>query len=673
MGLRSPISSEWLRKGRRVEDRKILHKILEDSSSWKISKRKLSETLFEKKLDLKPLPEVPMGADTINSVLGQSAVTEFVRVNKNDLSPTGNNLRQEVESLLPGNLTDLEASSLSYVLSRIAFDEIPAAFRWPVIPEGMDSLAAAMYTVNIIAQQTGNTVRWLLPVWTLKTNEYKLNQLKEVSNVLVSGDDDDIEEAMMTAKMNIEEFLGKDSFSGQDSLSVKLDSWRDTIENHKKSEDNLWESRKQFSQARKDGDGDPKVISDYEDEVQRLEKEVDKQSAKMKLNRLALEHEIQTLRTQNQLFTEWNIYSLHPAGPTSYKHEYLLKNIRHEVNIMGYTPLIKLCGFLRTSEQPGRPSASDLVKEVGLKQRMANYTLVRLGYLLSEHYLISPAALGLRYRYILTETQKPAVKSEGLIERLTMQMNDIYSGCTVHLEPISSDGPADDILPYRSLQLTVDSEILSMRLNLFDDREGLWDMTSAYETNPLKATTIKENSKWLYRTTNLLVQETPHLSPMELDLLGILHVFSGLRNSRRWLFEQLGYNQVTSRRYLKRLFDSKVLRLLYLPTLEYCGLPVGLIVGGMFRTQEIHKRVKDWMVSKLPFARVLNDGSSNMIAYLRLPADAVTTVRSMLREVFVSEATDWFISSVLANQTYKMTVFNRLYRADRDGWIDPWV
>jgi hypothetical protein len=433
------------------------------------------------------------------------------------------------------------------------------------------------------------------------------------------------------------------------------------------------ETRKQLSQARKNEDVEPKSIADYEVEVERLEKIASKHSDKMKQNSLALESEIQSLRTQNQLFTEWNINSLHPGGPTGYKHEYLLKNIRHEVNIMGYAPLVKLCRVLRTSEQSGRPSASDLVNELGFKQRMANYTLGRLGYVLSEHYLLSPAALGLRYRYILTRKQKPAVKSEGLIERLTMQVNDSYSGCTVHLEPISTRGPSDDQFPEDAIQFTVNSEMVSMRLNLFDDKEGIWDLTPAYETDPLKATKVKDDSNWLYRATDFLLQERPQLSPMELDILGILPVFRGLRNSRRWLFERLGYNQVTSRRYSKRMLDSKVMRLLYLPALEYCGLPVGLIIGGKFRTEKSRKLVMEWMISNLPFVRVLTDDSKHMIASLRLPADAITPVRSLLPEVFESEAADWFISSVISSQTYLMTVFHRLHKKDRNRWLDPWV
>jgi exonuclease VII small subunit len=530
-----------------------------------------------------------------------------------------------------------------------------------------------MYTINIIAKQTGNDVRWLLPIWTLKANEYKLSQLREVSEVLGSGNDHDIEDAMMSAKTNIEDFLGKDTFSGQDPLSDKIDSWRVAISNHKKSEEELKETRKQLAQVRRNIDVDPKKLSDYEAEVDRLEQIVSMHKETMRQNIQALEHEIQILMTQNQLFTEWNINSLHPAGPTAHKHEYLLKNIRNEINIVGYPPLNKICRILRTSEKPGRPSASDLIKELGLKQRMANYTLVRLGYLLSEYYLLSPASLGLRYRYILTEKQKPAVMSECLIERLTMQMNDDYSGCTVHLEPVSSKGPSDDQLPKNSIQLTANSEIVSMRLNLFNDKEGVWNMTPAYETDPLETTTMRDNSNWLLRNTTSELQDKPNLSPMELDILGILSVFRGLRSSRRWMFEQLGYNQVTSRRYTKRLLDTRLLRLLYLPALEYCGLPVGLIVGGKFRTEETRKLVMDWMISKLPFIRVLKDDSHNMIAYLRLPADAITTIRSILREVFVAEAPDWFISSVLSNQTYQMTVFHRLHRANREGWEDPWL
>jgi len=672
MGLKSRITSTWLRKGRRVEDRKILQKIMEDSSTWKASQKKLVETLFEKELGLNALPDEPFDAETINSILGQNTVTEKVRINKNNLTPYGADLRQMVESLLPKNLATIEASSLSYVMSRIVCDEIHTSFKWPVVPEGLDSLGAAIYTINIIAQQTDNNVKWLLPIWTLKADEYKLEQLKTISEVLPSGENEDIEDAMLKAKTNIEDFLGKDSFSGQDPLSDKIDSWRRTISNYYDTEEELKDARKELVQIRKNLDVEPKTISDKEAEIRRLESNLQKHNETIKQNNLVLEHEIQTMRAQNNLFTEWSIYSLHPGGPTAYKHESLLKNIRNEVNIMGYTPLVKLCRILQTSEQPGRPSATDLINELGLKQRMANYTLVRLGYILTEHYMLSPTSLGLRYRYIMTKNQKPGVMSDGLFERLTMQMNDNYSGCTAHLEPINSDGPSIDLIPEDAIQLTVDSEILSMRLNLFDVKEGVWDLSSSYDTNPLKAITMRDDADWLNRSTSSDPQDKEHLSPMELDILGILAVFRGLRNSRRWLFEQLEFNPVTSRRYPKRLLDSKYLRLLYLPSLEYCGLPIGLIVGGKFKNTEKRRLLVDWMVSQLPFVRVLKDDSKNVVAYLRLPADAITSVRGILREVFKSEATDWFISGIMSNQTYLMTVFHRLYGTKKSGWVDPW-
>jgi hypothetical protein len=113
------------------------------------------------------------------------------------------------------------------------------------------------------------------------------------------------------------------------------------------------------------------------------------------------------------------------------------------------------------------------------------------------------------------------------------------------------------------------------------------------------------------------------------------------------------------------------MRLLYLPALEYCGLPVGLIVGGKFKSEESHHLVKDWMISMLPFVRILTNDSKNLIAYLRIPADAITPVRSMLTVAFDSETTDWFISSIMSSQTYLMTVFHRLHREDR--WLDQWV
>ena len=180
MTLKPPVTIEWLRKGRRVEDLKILRRLIDASSEWKVDSGQLSENLFEENTGVNALPETPLDPSIINDILGQDSVTKIVRKNKNNITPSGSKLLKQVESLLPSNLTSLEMKSVSYILSRIITDEIISSFKWPVVPIGLDSLSAALYTINIITQVTGNKVRWLLPIWSLKADEFKLEILRSL-------------------------------------------------------------------------------------------------------------------------------------------------------------------------------------------------------------------------------------------------------------------------------------------------------------------------------------------------------------------------------------------------------------------------------------------------------------------------------------------------------------
>ncbi|MHA2026886.1 MAG: hypothetical protein ACW98U_13385 [Candidatus Thorarchaeota archaeon] len=672
MTLKLPVTVDWLRKGKRVSDMKILRKIIDDSSDWKASSSQLSKKLFEEKIGVTPLPGTPLDPTMINDILGQDSVTDIVRINKNNITPSGSKLLTQIASLLPSNLSLSEMKSLSYILSRIINDEVLSSFKWPVVPEGLDSLSAALYTINIITQVTGNKVRWLLPIWTLKAIDFKLETLR---GTLKKRDRyESREKSLIKAKDNIEKYLRKEKYSGQDPLSGKIDKWLGPIQSYLDKRKALKDAKRQLAQYRKGTDLEEAKINEFENQISKLAKAMANLASTIGKNDKLLESEILALRTSNQQLTEWTNYSLNPTGPLAFDHEYLLKNLRDDINILNYEPLIKMCEFLRNVEQPGPPSATDIKRVLGLKQRMANYSLARLGLLINERYIFSPSKLGLRYRYIFTKKQKPGVLSDALIERLTMSLNDSYSGCTVHMEPTRSEGPPDDILPDGAIQLLADSEDLSMRLDLFDEREQRWNLTPAHETDPLsKTTTRSRNSKWLFQSSDNSSHSVTHLSPTEIDNLGILSVSTGLRSSRKWLFEQLQFNPTTSRRYVKRMLDRNIFRLMYLPSLEYCGLPLGLIIGGQFNSENNRNLLRKWMISNLPFSRIFTDDSTSLIAYLRLPADAITPIRGILGETLEPEAKNWFVSAVLSNQTYHLTTFHRLAKETGDDWKDPWV
>ncbi|MFW9982653.1 MAG: hypothetical protein ACFFE3_12150, partial [Candidatus Thorarchaeota archaeon] len=694
--LRPRVTIDWLRKGRRVEDIKILRNLIDDSSDWKICTANLSETLFEKSFGLKPLLNAPQKNAIINDFLGQTAVSEYVRINKNDLLPNGETLLSQVQSLLPANLHSEKKRTLSYAFSRMIVEDTPSDITWPVVPIGLDSISAALFTINMISQLIGEKPRWLLPIWSQKVSEFKIEMLRlildfeqyeetskkgEIIDRLTSyrelvqistvaseefeeiDDEIDLEGIVNECKNCIETLLRMDSIlSRQDPLSAKLEKWRTTFRD---LEAELESASKDLSRKRKKKS--PTGVEAAETRVLTLQE-------KIRDNNKALEDEIHSLRTQNQQLTEWTNQTLHPDGISSSKHDFLIKNIRADLNILSYPPLVKMCSFLSNTERPGRPAASDIVKELDLKQRMAHYSLLRLGLLMNERYILNPRKLGLKYRHILTKKQKPGVLSDGLIERMILNTSDEYSGCTVHLEPTSSRGQPITLLPRDTIQLSTDSEIISLRMDLFNTKERKWDLDSAYKNDPLKESSARRRtSQWLFRTTDSPSSKPVHLTPTELDILGPISVFRGLRRSRKWLFENLGINALTARRYVKSLVRRKILRLLYMPNIEYCGLPVGLLVGGNFKSEKSRKMLINWMVSRLPYARILTDSSTQLVALLRVPIDAVTPLKGILdSKSFASETSQWFVSGIMSYRTYNLTAFHKL-TLENDGWSDPWI
>ncbi len=58
--------------------------------------------------------------------------------------------------------------------------------------------------------------------------------------------------------------------------------------------------------------------------------------------------------------------------------------------------------------------------------------------------------------------------SDGIVERMILSESS-YEGCAVHLEPERSQGPAYSLAP-NTIQMTVNSELVSMRMDLYDEK-----------------------------------------------------------------------------------------------------------------------------------------------------------------------------------------------------------
>ena len=128
--------------------------------------------------------------------------------------------------------------------------------------------------------------------------------------------------------------------------------------------------------------------------------------------------------------------------------------------------------------------------------------------------------------------------------------------------------------------------------------------------------------------------------------------------------------------FLRKMLDEKILRLLYVPALEYCGLPEGMLVVGEFKEHRSRESFIDWMTSRIPYVRVFTDKSTNMVANIRLPAYKTDVVGGVIREKLSEGSkkdritTRSFTARLRSYKTYHMTALQRL--SHENGFIDPW-
>jgi hypothetical protein len=353
-----------------------------------------------------------------------------------------------VKSLFPSNLSSAEAYTLSYVFSRFVLEDTPKDIDWPLVPEGLDALSAALFTINNISTLIGEENPWLLPLWSMKVEELRLEGLQTIHDSLLADYDVDVViDEMESAKDSIKEILIQNptidkSLAPQDPLSNIIDGWLRTVISVRDL------SRKEINETRQ------KLASEILEEIM-----VRKGAGSVSLEEADL---------QRMTLTQWNIHALRPDGPSASEHEPMLKMFRGNLNILDHEPVVKICEHLSVSERAGRPSASELEQVTGTKRRMSHYNLQKMGAVLTERFIPTVSKMGLKYRFIFSKKQKPGVLSDGLVERMILSESN-YEGCTVHLEPEDSAGPGDE-LPLDTVELTVDSELLSLRMDLYDKK-----------------------------------------------------------------------------------------------------------------------------------------------------------------------------------------------------------
>jgi hypothetical protein len=633
---------DWIRN-RKVHDLNILRQLIIDSTPWKLDTAKLDETLFEATYHLKPLPPYEATKDTLNRALNYDKVMDEITTRGRPLKLEGDTVKEQVRSLLPRKLAKSERESLSYALSRIAIEDLPRKNRWPVVMTGLDSLTAAILSIYNVSRIVDQKVAWLYGLWFYKVEQIKIEAIQNILDTL-SGDysRDEMATILRKAGKSINEILGQDpnvdpSIIRPDNLVRVINSWLSMVES--------------------------KDTDDHElNKI--LRNEVTAMLAELKGFSASLEREIDV---RSVSATRLDVLAIRPDGPAASKYEELLQLFRQEINILQYQPLVRLCIRLAKQNQLNRLTAKDIEEVSQFKGRTAYYKLEQLEHILHERYIPSLRKIGLRYRYIFTPRQRPGVVSDGLVERLILTEQDIR-GCSINIEPMWTNGPDERILPQGSFEAVVEDEILSMRFDLFDLENNEWNLDESHEFSKGK----KKAKQIIQQTTSSLDRELLSLTERQVELVSTLWRFEGSRTQRRWLFDQIDFPIRTANKMRYQLLQGHVLNLVYLPALEFCGLPDGLmIVANCY-----DRRSRDALISKLadrlPFVRLLFGDSNDVVAHARLPLKRSDQVAGTIRDLMKETSDNSFTARLKSSYTYRMTVLHRIRNNETKGWKDPW-
>jgi hypothetical protein len=390
----------------------------------------------------------------------------------------------------------------------------------------------------------------------------------------------------------------------------------------------------------------------------------------------------------SEAISELDITNLRPDGPLAMKWQNQLTRLRRFINVLRHPVVRPLCALLSSDNKPRWLKSKDIVKILGIKERTAANIRNHVTLILTERFLPSISALGLRYRYVVNFRSKKQLDvtpkilrsefgSHGVIVRMLGfelyrkdeddkdKVHRLPTDIQVHLEPIDSKSPEFQESENK-MNILLDSEIISFRLDLFNNTSNSDPWTANLDAKP---TFPKNEPFWIKRDMDLRKATT--ISQRQAELLGVLWAHRGSFDSRQRLIDILGYSKRTVTHALDTLFKKEVLSMMYHPALELSGLPEILMFIIRDAPVKTIRRVKRWFLGTLPYVHLIKScNGRNLIAFIHMPLnkwDSANQVREELKtEVDIREL---FIRK---KRTYYMTFPFRMYDTENQTWNNPW-
>jgi len=123
---------------------------------------------------------------------------------------------------------------------------------------------------------------------------------------------------------------------------------------------------------------------------------------------------------------------------------------------------------------------------------------------------------------------------------------------------------------------------------------------------------------------------------------------------------------------LRTMLDNQVLRLLYLPALEFSGLPDGLIAYANCIDRKSRDQFVNYIIESQPFARIYIGDSNDVIARIRTPLKKSDSVSGDLKEKLPEFSDRFFTARMRQTKTYKIATIHKLRQPRTGEWTDPW-
>jgi len=371
--------------------------------------------------------------------------------------------------------------------------------------------------------------------------------------------------------------------------------------------------------------------------------------------------------------TEWQTLTLRADGATASKWTGFLNRFRSRVCALNSDYVRKMTLHLAEAQKPVRITMPLVQKLLGSGGKLARRVTREVETLLTERFIPSMTGIGLRHRVIITPGRRSEVPTEGAAEKYVCKNTTFSSSefleIVVYAEPVSSVGPHEEDLIAGSVQVTADSEVVSMRTDLFCDEtdEPKWSV------RPWQAEDImpKDTPGWLYRESPQVEGAPWPISQRDRDLLGILCAHRGCFQSRLRLVRAMGIPNQSAKERLEMLLARSLLTVLYHPSLEYSAIPEGVFVIVHDSTPKKVESIWSYLLRGAPYVRALRTESGRgFFAIVRVPDLQSTIFLGPAREYMNGLGVNYVAGLIEKQKTYRMTLLHRLH--SEKGWQDPW-